>query len=121
MKGGTAAMADTRYRRGKNYSADMAAFARMMAMDNASQLELLQARLGQALREEVTDRQRQMLFLYYAQGLNMREIAQALGVEQSTVSRTMKRGEDRLRRCLQYSGDKLLTQAIPRKRPGKRH
>ena len=82
-------MADTRYRRGKNYSADMAAFARMMSMDNASQLELLQARLGQALREEVTDRQRQMLFLYYAQGLNMREIAQALGVERSTVSRTM--------------------------------
>ena len=108
MKGGTAAMADTRYRRGKNYSADMAAFARMMAMDNASQLELLQARLGQALREEVTDRQRQMLFLYYAQGLNMREIGLKLGVDKSTVSRTIKRGERRLQRCLRYGAKGLL-------------
>lgn len=121
MKGGTAAMADTRYRRGKTYSADMAAFARMMAQDNASQLEALQALLGRALREEVTDRQRQMLFLYYDQGLNMREIAQALGVERSTVSRTMKRGEERLLRCLRYSGDKLLDRTIPRKRPGNQH
>lgn len=108
MKGDIDAMAGTRYRRGSFYAADMAVYARMMAEDNRAQLQEMKRNLVRALREDVTDRQRQVLFLYYDQGLNMREIGDLLGVDRTTVSRTMKRGEQRLRRCLRYGGAAFL-------------
>ena len=49
-----------------------------------------------------------MLALYYAQGLTMPEIGRRLGVNKSTVSRTIRRGEARLRRCLRYGAARLL-------------
>ena len=61
-----------------------------------------------ALREDVTPRQRQALLLYYSDGLNMREIGEKLGVDKSTISRTIKRGEHRLRRCLRYGAEAYL-------------
>lgn len=105
-------MAGTRYRRGMGYAADMAVYARMMAEDNSGQLHQLRQNLLRALREDVTDRQRQVLFLYYDQGLTMSEIGAQLGVDRTTVSRTMKRGECRLRRCLRYGGASLLRQTL---------
>ena len=88
------------------------AATRLMAEDNGSQLQQLRRNLAQALREEVTERQKQVLFLYYNQGLTMREIGAALGVDRSTVSRTIKRGEARLHRCLRYGGAALLRGAL---------
>ena len=108
MKGGTTAMKSIRYRRGRENERDLAVYTRLMAEDNGSQLQQLRRNLAQALREEVTERQKQVLFLYYNQGLTMREIGAALGVDRSTVSRTIKRGEARLHRCLRYGGAALL-------------
>ena len=48
------------------------------------------------------------LTLYYAEGFNMREIGELLGVNKSTVSRTIKRGERRLQRCLRYGAEAYL-------------
>ncbi len=101
-------MASIHYRRGLSYAADMAAYTREMASDNAQQLDRLRENLAKALRQDVTDRQRQFLLLYYGQGLNMRQIGERVGVNKSTVSRTIKRGEARLRRCLRYSDGRLL-------------
>lgn len=101
-------MAGTRYRRGGVYAADMAVYARSMSSDNSAQHERLKRNLVRALQEDVTPRQRQFLLLYYAQGLNMRQIGEQLGVDKSTVSRTIKRGEARLRRCLRYGAEIFL-------------
>lgn len=101
-------MANIHYRRGLGYAADMAAYSREMASDNVQQLDRLRENLAKALRQDVTDRQRQFLLLYYGQGLNMRQIGERVGVNKSTVSRTIKRGEARLRRCLRYSDGRLL-------------
>lgn len=101
-------MANIRYRRGLGYAADMAAYTREMASDNVQQLDRLKENLARALRQDVTDRQRQFLMLYYGQGLNMRQIGERVGVNKSTVSRTIKRGEARLRRCLRYGAERLL-------------
>ena len=101
-------MPSTRYRRGKLYAADMAVYARQMAADNSTEISRLKRNLIRALREDVTEHQRQMLLLYYAEGLNMREIGERLGVDKSTVSRTIKRGERRLRRCLRYGAEAYL-------------
>lgn len=98
-------MPSTRYRRGNAYAADMAEYARSMAADNTAELGRVKRNLVRALREEVTPRQRQMLLLYYAERLNMRQIAAQLRVDKSTVSRTIKRGEERLRRCLRYGAE----------------
>ena len=95
-------MPDTRYRRGRAFAADMAAYSRAMAEDNSGRLSRLKRDLGRALREELTQKQRDCLLLYYAEGLNMREVGEVLGVDKSTVSRNIKRGERRLQRCLRY-------------------
>lgn len=86
----------------------MAVYAREMAPDNSEQLGRLKRNLVLALQEDVTPRQRQLLLLYYRDGLNMREIGEKLHIDKSTVSRTIKRGEARLRRCLRYGADRYL-------------
>lgn len=101
-------MADIRYRRGQNYAADMAAYARMMSEDNSNELQNIRSNLVRALQEDITARQRELLLMYYDEGLNMREIGERLGVDRSTVSRTVKRGEARLRRCLRYGAAAFL-------------
>ena len=101
-------MPNTRYRRGKAYAADMAVYSRQMAADNSKEVSRLKRNLIRALQEDVTPRQRQALLMYYGEGLNMREIGERLGVDKSTVSRTIKRGEDRLRRCLRYGAKAFL-------------
>lgn len=101
-------MAVIRYRRGARFAADMAAFARTMEEDNSAQLSRVRRNLARALREELTDRQRQVVVLYYGHRLNTREIGEKLGVSRSSVARTIKRGEARLRRCLRYGAGELL-------------
>lgn len=101
-------MPNTRYRRGKVYAADMAVYTRQMSADNSQEISRLKRNLIRALREDVTPKQRQVLLLYYAEGMNMREIGEQLGVDKSTVSRTIKRGERRLQRCLRYGAEAYL-------------
>ena len=101
-------MPDTRYRKGGAYAADMAVYARAMASDNSAQMSRVKRNLLRALREDVTPRQREMLLLYYGDQLNMRQIGTRLGVDKSTVSRTIKRGERRLQRCLRYGAEAFL-------------
>lgn len=101
-------MPNTRYRRGRAYAADMAVYSRQMAANNSQEISRLKRNLIRALREDVTPRQRQALLLYYSEGLNMREIGERLGVDKSTISRTIKRGEQRLQRCLRYGAESYL-------------
>ena len=60
------------------------------------------------LFRSIAAKQRQMILLYYAEGKNMREIGEAMGVDKSSVSRTIKRGERRLQRCLRYGAEAYL-------------
>ena len=64
--------------------------------------------LSEAIREELTARQRQMVHMYYIEQHTMPEIGRLLGVNQSTVSRTLAAARTRLRRCLQYTSRALL-------------
>lgn len=88
--------------RGGEWMGDMTVWLREHAADNADQLARLRRNLRQAREQELTPRQREMLELYYEGGLNMPQIAALLGVNRSTVSRTLRRARERLYRCLRY-------------------
>lgn len=101
-------MQSTRYKRGGEYAASMAMYSIQMSTDNSKEISRLKRNLIRALHEDVTPRQRQTLLMYYAEGKNMREIGEVLGVDKSTISRTIKRGEQRLQRCLRYGASAYL-------------
>ena len=49
-----------------------------------------------------------MLTLYYVKRMNQVDIARLFGIDPSTVSRTILRGEERLHRCLRYGAERYL-------------
>ena len=91
--------------------ADLRVYVELMAEDNKEQINRLKRNLAHALRQDVTERQRQYMLMYYGQGMSMEAIAKDMGVNKSTVSRTLKRGRQRLYRCLRYGASNLLEQA----------
>ena len=95
-------MSSIRFNRGRRYAADMAVYARQIAETNTAEIDQLKRNLVRAVREELTPRQREMLYLYYSQQVNMPAISRQMGVSVSTVSRTIKRAESKLQRCLRY-------------------
>ena len=59
-------------------------------------------RLRRVIEAELTPCQKQTLTADYFRQLNIPQIAKEQGVNKSTVSRTLRRAEDRVRRCLRY-------------------
>ena len=59
-------------------------------------------RVQRVIEEELTPLQREALIAYYIQGQTIPEIARDRGVQKSTISRTLHRAEDKLRRFLKY-------------------
>lgn len=106
------AVPGARYRRGGMYAADMAVYGRALSEENTNgeTLKTLKRNLLIALRQELSPRQLQCIRLYYGEGYNMTEIGERLGVNKSTVSRTIRRAEERLRRCLRFGAANLLDQ-----------
>ena len=90
---------------------DLAVYTELLAQDNTEQMNRLKRNLTHALRQDITQRQREYMMLYYGKGMSMEAIAQQCGVNKSTVSRTLKRGRQRLYRCLRYGAANLLEQA----------
>ena len=76
--------------------------------DNSAERGYVLSNLNAAICEELTARQRQLIKLYYVDGKSMSDIARDLGVCVSTVSRTLERARNRLRRCLRYGARQFL-------------
>ena len=81
---------------------DMAAWLRANAEDNESDVRRLKRNLRLAREEELTPRQRQLMQMRFEQNMSVSEIAEALGLDKSTVSRTITRAKQRLYKCLRY-------------------
>lgn len=101
-------MANIRFNRGRQYAADMAIYSRQVARSNTAEVDQLKRNLIRAIREELTPRQREMIYLYYGEKINMPEISRRAGISVSTVSRTIKRAERTLQRCLRYGATSYL-------------
>ena len=89
--------------RNNEFYGDMAAWLRANAQDNDGELLRLKRNLRQARQEALTARQRQLLRMNFEQNKTVTEIAQELGVNKSTVSRTLLRARRRLYQCLRYA------------------
>lgn len=102
-------MSATKYRR-KEDAVSMAVYLRQIseANTNSAQISKLKRNLVKCINEDVTERQRTVITMYYVDRLNTREIGERLGVNKSTVSRTIKRGENNLKRCLRYGAKSYL-------------
>ena len=64
--------------------------------------EIQLKRLKRVMERELTPKQRETLTAYYFEELCPAEIARRQGVNRSTVLRTLRRAEERLRRYLTY-------------------
>lgn len=60
------------------------------------------ARVRKILQTELTDLQRYTLTAYYFENKTLEEIGIHRGVNKSTVCRTLKRAEEKVRRFLRY-------------------
>ena len=97
-------MKDTRFNsRSSEWMGDMTVWLRENAEDNREQMDRLYRNLRKARKLELTPRQQLMLELYFDENMKVGQIAEMLHVNPSTVSRTLRRAKERLRRCLQYT------------------
>lgn len=99
---------DTKIRRERSQNGDLAAWAYLVSEQKSAGSTSLTQLLHHAMEKELTETQRNYLELHYVNKLNCREIARLCGVHPSTVSRTLRRGETRIKRCLKYGAGELL-------------
>lgn len=59
-------------------------------------------RVQRVIQEELTELQRETLLAHYFREMNVTEIARERNVNKSTVSRTLRRAENKLKRYLRY-------------------
>ena len=72
------------------------------AESNSVQHNLMIKVMRNVIENELSERQRQVITLYYFQKMNIPEIAKMLGVNRSTVSRTISRGRRNIMEKLKY-------------------
>ena len=89
--------------RDNEFMGDLAAWERENSEDNSEQLSRLRRNMRKVREMELTDKQAEMIHLYYDLGMSIPQIAREKGLHKSSVSRTLARGRERLKRYLQYS------------------
>lgn len=99
-------MSSTPYKRSRNHrSPDMTAWMAESSGSNSEQMAFLRRKLRAACRQELTKRQREVVELYFFSGERptITQVADQLGVDRSSVSRTLKRAMRRLQEHLRYA------------------
>lgn len=61
--------------------------------------------LPMIIRDELTNKQRQVILMYYTEKLTDAQIAEKLSVTVPSAQRLRRRAEYRIARCLRYCGD----------------
>ena len=71
--------------------------------DNRERIRRLLSNLPLAVQQELTPRQREILRLRFTGGMSVTAIDEKLGLNKSTVSRSLARSMERLYKSLRYS------------------
>lgn len=81
----------------------MRSFFDLDAEDNSAQRSAMKQKALEAIRNELTEKQRNVFIRYYAQGETIPAIACELGLNKSTVARHLKVARERLRKIFSYN------------------
>jgi RNA polymerase sigma factor (sigma-70 family) len=68
----------------------------------AARKKYLKEVLSRIIQNELTENQRQVFMEYHFKGTTIPQMAAARGVNKSTVSRTLRRAEQKIHRITQY-------------------
>lgn len=74
---------------------------------NKNDLLRLSEDLKKAVLSDLTDRQSELVRMYYFEDMTIPAIAERLSINKSTVSRGLKAARIKLREVLKYSGGKI--------------
>ena len=69
---------------------------------NSDKLKTVRKALKKVVEQQLTTRQKQVIVLYYYKQIDMPAIAEMLGINVSTVSRTLNRARQNIMKYLQY-------------------
>ena len=84
-------------------NSDLIAFSLyQQGSSNRPERERMKKILTRAIRHELTDRQRDCVMMYYLEGMKMKDIAQALNLSRSTVTRHIQSATRKLRKVASY-------------------
>ncbi len=87
----------------QDYLCDNAAYmAYNLGETNASEINKMKRILSKAIRVELTENQRFCLIEYYIHGRKMKDIAESLSLNPSTVTRHIRMAKDKLRHIASY-------------------
>lgn len=89
--------------RASEFQGDLSVWLRENAETNNEQMSRLRRNLLRAIDEDLTPRQREVVSMHYFNSLSVTRIAEKLGVDRSTVSRTLTRAEQKLKKMLKYA------------------
>lgn len=74
----------------------------LQGVDNSREKERIKKTLARLMQEELTDRQREVVTMYFFEGKSLTEIGEILSLNKSTVSRHITRSKEKLKNALQY-------------------
>lgn len=69
-----------------------------MRSTNKNRIRMMKEAIHKAVKEDLTERQRELIIMYYLEGKTMPEIADELKINKSTVSRTINRAVNRIKK-----------------------
>lgn len=102
-----------RYRRGPAYVREIALYIQaILDPEREFMLRRVQRVLVRAMRQEVTRRECECLELYYVQGYNYEQISAQLHINISTISRNIRRGEEKMNWVLRFAREILGEDAV---------
>lgn len=75
---------------------------------DAHDFDTAKKKLKMAIAEELTETQKRYIIAYYVECKTMEQIGLDMGVNKSTVSRTIGRARRRLHKVLKYTNERFL-------------
>ena len=70
---------------------------------NAEQIKKLKLIVRRVIEEDLTDKQKRVIQMYYFEGKKMTEIAEEMRINKSTVSRHLKLADKKFQKIKKYS------------------
>lgn len=102
-----------RYRRGAVYVQEISVYIQsILDPEREFMLSRIQRVLVRTMRQQVTRRECECLDLYYVQGYNYEQISAQLRINISTISRNIRRGEEKINRVLDFAREILGQDAV---------